>query len=187
LQTALTTKPPAYEGDWSRVRAPVYKDGDSWVFQVKREGTRQEQYRVTYRNGRFESSDPDFLTGNNDPGSLVFGPLVSVHYYEREKRNLDFPLVPGKEWAFHYEHKGALSGNFRLYSAEAKVIGPLRDPVETPAVKFKVIEIRRTDTAVGRRELTYFYSPEARSVVKFIRETGGGRIEMELVRVSLSK
>lgn len=148
----------------------------------------QEKYRVTYRNGRFESSDPDFLTGNADPDSLVFGPLVSVHLYDSEKRNLDFPLIPGKEWTFNYRHIGSHSGRRRLYWAEAEVIGPLRNPVETPAGRFKVIEIRRTDTAIGRRKLTYFYSPETKSVVKFIFESGGGyKIEMELIKVSLHK
>ena len=187
LETALATKPPDYEGDWSRVRAPVYKDGDSWVFGVNGGGMPQEKYRVTYRNGRFESSDPDFLTGNDDPDSLVRGPLVSVHVHDPEKRNLDFPLIPGKKWTFHYRQIGSVSGRRRLYYAEAEVVGPLRDPVETLAGSFKVIEIRRTDTAVGRRELTYFYSPEAKSIVKFIVESAGGKIEMELVRVSLSK
>jgi len=185
METALATKPPAYEGNWSRVRVPVYKDGDSWVFGVNGVGTPQERYRVTYKNGRFESSDPDFLTGNDDPDSLVFGPLVSVHLYDPEKKNLDFPLIPGKEWTFNYRRIG-LSGRRRSYLAEAEVIGPVRDPVETPAGRFKVIEIRRTDTAFGRRELTYFYSPETKSVVKFIEKTGD-KIEMELIKVSLSK
>lgn len=76
-----------------------------------------------------------------------------------------------------------------MVSAEAEVIGPVSQPVETPAGKFKVIEIRRTDYSASRVELIYFYSPETRSVVKLtinLTETtyyygGEYRYELELI------
>jgi hypothetical protein len=48
------------------VKEPVYKDGDWWVFRVKTDdGNPPEEYRVTYKNGKFESDAPDFLTMEN--------------------------------------------------------------------------------------------------------------------------
>jgi len=151
------------------VNAPVYEDGDWWVFRVEKEGTPPKEYRVTYKNGKFVSDDPDFLTGNEDRDSLVFDPLVSVHLSDSQRRGLDFPLIQGKKWSFLYRHTGGYSGVFRWWSTDAEVIGLVPEPMETPAGKFEVIEIRRTDWAKGTRELTYFYSPETKSVVKVLR------------------
>ncbi len=43
------------------VRAPVYADGDWWIFRVKMGDKPPIEYRVTYRNGEFESDEPNFL------------------------------------------------------------------------------------------------------------------------------
>ncbi len=76
------------------VKAPVYKDGDWWVFRVKEEGEPSTEVRVTYKDGKYESDDPNFLTGE-EPS------FVSVNLNEPERRWLGFPLVPGKKWSFY--------------------------------------------------------------------------------------
>ncbi len=75
-----------------------------------------------------------------------------------------------------------------MVSAEAEVIGPVTQPVETPAGKFKVFEIRRTDYSGSVGELIYFYSPRTKSVVKLTidraterRWERGYRYKMELI------
>ncbi len=179
------------------VKAPVYRDGDWWVFRVKREGQAPQEYRVTYKNGKFESANPEFLTGTDDTDSLVFGPLVSVHLIDPEKRWLDFPLVRGKKWSFRYSHVLYLSSVMglnpefdvvRWYYADAEVIGLAPKSVETPAGEFKVIEIKRTeDGPETTRNLTYFYSPETKTVVKLEIRDGSSWVptrhdQMELVK-----
>jgi hypothetical protein len=149
------------------VKAPVYKDGDWWVFRFKEKGNPPVDYHVTYQNGKFESDDPDFLAG------LDFPPLVSVNLNDPQRRDFEFPLVTGKKWSFQYPleslNLSRLGGRWR--DAEAKIIGPVVQPVETQAGKFTVIEIRRSDTWETWRQsaeanLIYFYSPETKSVVK---------------------
>ena len=62
--------------------------------------------------------------------------------------------------------------------------------METSAGKFKVSEIRRTDSKDETIELVYFYSPETKSVVKLTGElfsaTPGkfsfAHYEMELIK-----
>ena len=178
------------------VKAPVYKNGDWWVFRVE-EGGQFEEYRVTYKNGKFESDDPEFLTGSDNPALLVFGPLVSVHLNDPEYRWLDFPLVAGKKWSFRYRQWGNVNmiGQYAYtadhggsenatWDSDAEVIRPVPELVETPAGKFKVIEIRRKDTSRDERDLTYFYSSKTKTVVKFeIRESPGGRhVRLDLVK-----
>ena len=172
------------------VKAPVYKEGEWWVFRVKREGKAPEEFRVTYRNGKFESDHPEFLEGSDDPDSETLGPLVSVHLIDPEKRWLDFPLVRGKKWRFRYRHGADLKsrGGYipNWHYADAEVIGLVPQPVKTPAGKFNAIEIRRTDTAEARRDFTYFYSPETKSVVRLKIKTdsvyGKQNVRLDLVK-----
>ena len=73
-------------------------------------------------------------------------------------------------------------------NSTAEVIGPTAQPLETPAGKFKAIEIRRTDLGTARFDLTCFYSPDTKSVVKLVADVDsrGGKehVEMELVKYS---
>ncbi len=113
-----------------------------------------------------------------------------------ERKRFDFPLSPGKKWSFQYPNPDLVTGNTlftqpRFRDAEVEVIGPVSQPLETSAGKFKVVEIRRTDSAYrDRYDLKYFYSPETKSVVKLtglIIDSGEpiGHYEMELIKYSL--
>ncbi len=59
--------------------------------------------------------------------------------------------------------------------------------MKTPAGSFNVIKIRRDDWGgLGRADLTYYYSPETKSVVKLTADSesrsGVKRYEMELIK-----
>jgi len=102
-----------------------------------------EEYRITYKDGKFQGDDPLILTDNP--------PLASVYSNHPEIKNFDFPLVPGKKWSFRYSRYeyGFLnptslgSGLDRIGNAEVEVIAPRGEPVETSAGKFEVVKIRR--------------------------------------------
>jgi len=188
VETVLAVKPPVNKIDWSLVKAPVYKDGDSWVFRVKEKGYSAEEYQITYNNGKFESDDPAFLRGEDIPNQPSFLPFATVYLNDPEKKWLDFPLVPGKKWSFRYPRNSYISGRPAWGFADAEVVGPVALQVKTPAGSFNVIKIRRTDTLSYSAELTYFYSPETKSVVKLTAKILGGsgrHFEMELVKISL--
>jgi len=170
------------------VQAPVYEEGDWWVFRVKEEGKRPWNARVTYKGGEFESDDPDFLTREvvpDGPSSLAF---ASVYLNDPHKKWLEFPLVPGKKWSFRYPYDWSPSGYSysRFAIAEAEVLGPVAQPMKTPAGTFNVIKIQRNDLKKRPADLTYYYSPESKSVVKFTAVTRGKggdeqHYEMELI------
>src|SRR6185295_3434393 len=156
------------------IKAPVYRNGDWWVFRIKMirtsGKTTTEVHRVTYNNEQFASDDYSFLSGGDIVGTPFFLPFASVYLIDPTRGWLDFPLVPGKTWSFRYfARRGGYPGSpktslFTYADAYAEVVGKLSHPIETPAGKFAVIEINRTDN-VGAT-LTYYYSSQSQSVVK---------------------
>jgi len=179
------------------VQAPVYEDGDWWVFRVNMDEKPPIEYRITYQDGEFQGDDPLILTDNP--------PLASVYSNHPDIKNFNFPLFPGKKWKFRYSRAeygfpvtrfGGLSSEI-FGNAEVEVMGPLAETVETPAGKFEVVEIRRNTFshiswagADPPIEIVYFYSPGTKSVVRLIAKiskvatdvTIPDHIKMELIK-----
>jgi hypothetical protein len=175
------------------VKAPVYKEGDWWVFRIKTlypsGKTQVEDHRVMYKNGKFETDDPSFLTGGDLPGTPTFLPFASVYLTDPQRKWLDFPLLPGKKWSFRYPRRYYLGRGRRTSAvANGEVIGQLAQPLDTPAGKFDAIKIQRLDSLAVPAYLTYFYSPHTKSVIKLRAglapegsSSSGRRFELELV------
>jgi len=169
------------------VKAPVYNEGDWWVFQIKEEGKRPWNARVTYKDGKFDSDEPAFLRGEDIPDEPSFLAFASVYLNDPEKKWLDFPLVPGKEWSFQYRRSTFISGRPSMGHAYAEVIRPVAQPIKTQAGTFSAIKIRRSDMLQYQIQVdfTYLYSPETKSVIKLIADVIGGsgrHFEMELIK-----
>lgn len=173
------------------VKAPVYKDGDWWVFRIKMIDsygvTKTEIHRVIFKQDKFASDDPNFLSGGDVTGTPYFLPFASVYLSDPARRWLDFPLLVGKKWSFRYRVRGGgFAGgprfSFKFVDADAEVIGKTLHPIETPAGRFAAVEIGRTDNDWGA--LVYQYSPQSQSVVKLRAQSTGyqtGRYELELI------
>jgi putative ABC transport system substrate-binding protein len=173
------------------VKAPVYKEGDWWVFRINMidpsGATKTEVHRVMFSNDKFASDDPSFLSGGDVAGTPYFLPFASVYLTDPARRWLDFPLVAGKKWSFRYRVRGGgFAGgprfSFKSADADAEVIGKASHPIETAAGKFVAIEIGRTDNVGGI--LAYYYSPQSQSVVKLRARGSGyqkGQYELELI------
>jgi putative ABC transport system substrate-binding protein len=172
------------------VKAPVYHEADWWVFRTKiiepSGEVSSEIHRVTFSKGKFESDDPNFLTGGDTVGTPFFLPFASVYLTDPERRWLDFPLVPGKTWSFRYRRRRFDPRRFSVMYAhpKAEVIGKAPQLVETPAGKFESVEIWRTEFVGEPADLLYYYSPRTQSIVKLKAEIFGNyarRFELELV------
>ena len=173
------------------VKAPLYRDNDWWVFRIKiidpSGATTTELHRVVFRNNKFESDDPSFLTGGDVAGTPFFLPFASVYLTDPERKWLDFPLVPGKTWSFHYRRNrfNPRDRNVTMLAHPfAEVVGKAPHLIETPAGKFEAIEIWRTEYVGEPAELRYFYSPQSQSVVKLRAEISGKypwQFELELL------
>jgi putative tryptophan/tyrosine transport system substrate-binding protein len=173
------------------VKAPVYRDGDWWVFRIEiidaSGAPKTEVHRVVYNQDRFETEDPSFLTGGDSPGTPTFLPFASVYLTDPAKKWLDFPLIPGKKWSFRYKQiafrqSGTPRTEIGMVYAHAEVIGKPPHLVKTAAGNFETVEIWRTEQVPNRAELTYFYSPQTQSVVKLRAEIfGGQQFQLELI------
>ncbi len=166
------------------VKAPVYAEGDSWVFRTTSADGSTRERRVTYKNGKFESDDPTFID------SILW---KSVYLKDSKKKWLDFPLVPGKKWDTRFLYTSTRAGRTSMHDLQAVVVGPTPQPVQTASGKHEVTEIRAIDT-YGRggsinREFTYFYSSKTKSIVKMTADlyTRGGHRhqEAELIKYSV--
>jgi len=170
------------------VQAPVYEEGDWWVFRVKWNKGLVKEYRVTYRSGKFESGHPDFLNVSEHPGSISWLPLISVNMDGPKKRWFDFPLVAGKKWSFRYRHRRDMRAQHLVYqtsrserSVTAQVMDLGSEPVFTPAGKFSAVKIRRIveQAPTGQFQFTYFYSSQTKSTVKVVAEGLSEGIDMD--------
>ncbi len=164
------------------IESPVYKAGDSWVFKVRRDGDIPEELRVSYKNNQFEANNSEIWSGS------VWATVVRN---DLDIKALDFPLNPGKTWAYRYRGGGGRGRTF-WRDAEVKVIGPTAQPVKTAAGQFKAVEIQRYENwGRAERKTTYFYSPETKSVVKLVSDisspSGQRHYEMDLVNYSAGK
>jgi len=169
--------------------APVYKDGDQWVYRltILRGGKTQDSsftdgdYKIIYQNSEFEGDSTTFLEK-----------VATVNLQGTKIKWLNFPLKRGRQWNFSYtkEKQGRKRLKVNWFEANVDVIGT--KPVETLAGKFTdAVEIRRKDTGNRNWEFTYFYSPASKSVVKIVarRENKRGefqkRWEAELIKYSI--
>jgi hypothetical protein len=163
--------------------APVYRSGDQWTYRVVRQTGKNEQVVISYRNGKFESDNPEVFDGTI---------WANVYRVDSELKPLNFPLTPGKSWNYRYQATDA-RGRRSWRDAEVKVIGPTAKPIETAAGRFKTIEIQRFETwGRAERKITYFYSEDTRSVVKLTGNisspaVGSQQYEMELLKYSAGK
>jgi hypothetical protein len=111
-----------------------------------------------------------------------------VYIPDPVRKFFDFPLLPGKTWSFQYSRQFYVRPKPTSALARAEVIGRASNPIETPAGAFEAVEITRTDQLTIPAHLTYFYSPQTKSVVKLRGEievgdprSSGRRFELELI------
>ena len=184
------------------IKAPVYRNGDWWVFKTKKiyaNGKSEvEDHRVTFRNGAFQTNETSFLRGEDVALTPSFLPFATVHLTDQARKWLDFPLAPGKIWSFQYRRRSFTTeddlkprylGGSRVASwVDANAEAVSYKSVVTPAGKFDAIEINRWDNLHRPASLTYLYSPQSKSVIKLEAdiefrdsETGATRFELELI------
>jgi hypothetical protein len=185
-----------------QVEAPAYQDGDLWQFRVAESGLLVKStegiggdYEIVYSGGKFMVRRPG---GVKLEGQQQIGIVLAMLYHEQQFELLQFPLAVGKKWRAEYQQqlRGARLPVERY--ADSSVTGV--EEITTPAGKFRAFKIERHDTGRGGTgiapptfELTYFYSPETRAIVKQHWECHGtagrgacGEREIELIKFALA-
>ena len=178
--------------------APVFKEGDSWQFSIARKGgiTSSTElndgiYELTYVQGKvklYEVSGSQKTELEIQPDGPTQGLLTLVGKSE-QRQTLKFPLSAGQKWTYQYVTKPAGQPQDQRRSVEVNVSGI--EQVTTPAGSFKAYKLMRSESwSAGKRggqggqTVTYFFSPETRSVVKGSNQSegSGANVETDLVK-----
>jgi len=179
--------------------APLYKEGDTWQFNISRKGqvgssTEQNDgvYELSVSQGTMKIYQID---GSQKNEKIIQrdGPtqeLLRLIGKSDQRPDLKFPLSIGQKWTYEYTTRPPSSKFDQHRAAEVNVTG--MEQVITPAATFKAYKLIRSESwAVGSKSgsrggstTTYFYSPETRSIVKSSNaaESNLGTVETELIR-----
>lgn len=157
---------------------PVWKVGDTWEYSNSDLLTGLEQSKTRLE---ITESDADGYTIRSFPSNIITRSSRSMNFaFKDEKRSSEsghyqFPMEVGKSWKtvhFYSCGSGVCKDEFtREIVAKEKVKVPAGEFEAYKIVAkgwFYIVENRdgRTETS-GRKELTYWYSPEVRRQVKY--------------------
>lgn len=178
--------------------APVFQEGDTWVFRVTEKdyttkGTKDMDgdYEVIYSLGKVRVQRP----GGEKIEVKQGGALIRILGIENDERQfLQFPVVVGKKWSTSYQDTARGSGGHEVNRrSETTVTGEAK--IDLPAGSYQVFKIERHEqqAAAGkaggkggklkRNSYTYYYSSQARSIVKYKFEREDGHTqEIELIK-----
>lgn len=181
-------------------RAPQYKDGECWQFRYTEKDFIGSSSRILPA-GDYEicySIKNNKMTSYALPNRELAAPLgdtsILMRMLNRQQQTLQllkFPLAAGQKWETEYNSPVRGTTKPVKRRAETSVIGI--EEVTATAGTFKAFKIERVVYIIGRPKptdkFTYFYSPEARSIVKlrldFLNEPGTR--EIELIKWSKSR
>ena len=121
--------------------------------------------------------------------------LLTVVGQSEQRPQLKFPLSVGQKWTYEYKTRPPGFKQDQNRSVEVSVTG--MEQVTTPAGSFKAYKLVRTEswlrqgkqTGWTSNTVTYFYSPETRSIVKrsSANETSSATVELELIKFTPRK
>lgn len=193
---AAQPEPQAKSSSTDTVHAPSFHEGDFWHFKVSAQlapGVSHSRaledgiYILRYSGGKIQVRrfiDEQEQPAGRRPVLLALLGLSEAEGYQ----DLKFPLSVGQTWRYTYEADGPRKLQNRL--VEIHVVGMER--VSTPAGAFPAyrIEKRENWSTGGKGGLkvhnvptVYFYSPETKSIVKYLLEDDSGRTrEIQLIK-----
>lgn len=171
-----------------QVSAPVFEDGDSWIFEVAEKNVPVSStvsyngtFKVVYHRGKLRIFD--LTTGQEEKRvghNRHFGELLGLH---KQVANLNFPMYIGLKWDNDYLHRIRSAKRAAWQHEKYSVIG-LED-VTVRAGTFRAFKIYKYMTGPNNRhETTYFYSPDTKCIVKSTFLGIGPQMtrEIELIR-----
>ena len=178
--------------------APSFKEGDTWQFNIARQGgvvssteSNDGIYELTFAQGKiklFEVSGNQKTEIEPNPDGPTQGLLTLVGKSE-QRPDLKFPLSVGQKWSYEYQTRPAGLRQDQRRSVEITVAS--MEKVTTPAGAFDAYKLIKSESwstgkgaGRGGNSVTYFFSPETRSIVKRSNrsEGSGANIETELIK-----
>jgi hypothetical protein len=178
--------------------APTFKEGDTWQFNITRKGqiaSSTEQNEGIYELSVTQGVVKLYQLNSGQRNEIPIQPdgptqeLASLVGKSDQRPDLKFPLSVGQKWTYGYVTRPANSKQAQKWSAEVNVVG--MEQVTTAAGSFKAYKLISSKSwpgglrgTRGGNTVTYFYSPETRSIVKSssVSDTNPGTVETELIK-----
>jgi hypothetical protein len=183
---------PAFKVFGQEAQAPVYREGECWVFRSASKNFQgyvsgvlalpvNGDHRIWFLESRF------FELDGGRKSQISTGSLWNSILYMRENLYLKFPLIVGQKRT--EEFKARIRGTNRLQNRtlESTVLG--LEQITSSAGAYQTFKIETNHWCGGNScgRYIYFYSPQTKSVVKYNYQATLGSTatwEVDLVQFS---
>jgi len=191
VMVAMVLLLPGYLFAQEQVDAPKFKNGDFWHFNLSRKMVTSSSsylggvYEILFKEGKLQI----FKVEQNEksPVDSSLGITISLLQAMHGRGNylggkyLQFPLSVGQKWNVEYTVR--LPGLTKDVSGKGETTVSGFESVSSSAGNFRVLKLTREIRSSGTNTtITYYYSPEAKSVVKFLLDSPDGTSNVELVK-----
>jgi hypothetical protein len=153
-------------------QAPVYKEGECWVFRSVSKNYQgyvsgvlampvNGDHKICFLGRNFwelnESAKSRIPTGS------VWNNIL----YMRENRNLEFPLIVGRKRADEFKARVRGTNRIERRTSETSILAV--EDVTSSAGTYQTYKIEKTEWCRSKScgKWIYFYSPQTKSVVKY--------------------
>ena len=174
-----------------QIQAPVFKEGDFWKFKIIQKAApgypRAEwngDYMMRYANGRIQVRK--LIDEKEVPPEPNGIPALLGFRKTEQERAVEFPLYVGKQYRYSFKFLKATD----VFNIEVMA----EEQVTTEAGTFQAFKIKSTkqwaEPGGGMITVpaTYFYSPKAKTIVKYDSESDHGYIlHIELLKFESSR
>ena len=163
--------------------APAFKEGDTWQFKFEMKNaitTSTDRvdgtYEIVFTQGNIKLYEVEGGRGRGGEipimDDVLSQALLSQVGKSEYRQPLKFPLSVGQKWSYQYTLRSVGVTGDQKRSVEVNVVG--MEDVKTPAGAFKAFKLVRVEgyfpgpraTKYYRNTVTYFYSPDTKSVIK---------------------
>jgi hypothetical protein len=183
---------PGYLFAQEQVDAPNFKNGDFWDFNVSGKMVTSSSsflggvYEILFNDGKLQI----FKVEQNEKSPVESSAVITISILQAMLGRgnylggeyLQFPLSVGKKWNIEYTIRPTGAKKDVSYKGETTVSG--FESASSPAGNFRVLKLtRQVRSSIGTNTTaTYYYGPEAKSVVKFLLDSPDGTRNVELVK-----
>jgi len=173
-------------------QAPVYKEGECWVFRSVSKNFQgyvsgvlampvNGDHRICFLEGKFVE-----INGRTK-SQISTGSMWSNILYMRESNHLRFPLIVGQKRTEEFEARIRGTNRRQKGTAEISIVG--MEPITSSAGAYETFKIETNHWCGGKScgRYIYFYSPQTKSVVKYNYEATLGSIatwQVDLIQFS---
>ena len=183
---------PAFKVFGQEAQAPVYKEGECWVFRSLSKNYQgyvsgvlampvNGDHKICFLDGEF------FELEGARKSQISTGSVWNNILYMRQNLHLKFPLIVGQKRTEEFETRIRGTNQRQKGTAESSILGI--EDITSTAGAYQTFKIETNHWCGGKScgRYIYFYSPQTKSVVKYNYQATLGSTatwEVDLVQFS---